>query len=188
MPCCVFQNNYFNECFKEDEEWGEKKNVVGEFYFSLIQNCVGFTWIHNLIFIFSSSFCFFLSFLLFCIFFYIHNRYLQFLFFFYSPFFCVYAEGCEEEDLILPVRYYPESLSGLSKATKFSEDEIKRMYRSFKASCPTGFIKEETFKEIYSQFFPFGGLYAGIWHFYQFVHEMRKFCSILKHRFGYGGN
>jgi len=163
VPCCVFQNNYFNECFKEEwrvEGRGQgEKNVVGEFYFSLIQNCVGFTWIHNLIFIFSSSFCFFLSFFVFL--FYIHNFYLQSLFSFTPPFFS-YTEGCEEEDLILPVRYYPESLSGLSKATKFSEDEIKRMYRSFKASCPTGFIKEETFKEIYSQFFPFGGLYVFI--------------------------
>ncbi|KAL7029345.1 hypothetical protein ACKWTF_006199 [Chironomus riparius] len=74
-------------------------------------------------------------------------------------------KGCEEEDLILPVRYYPESLSGLSKATKFSEDEIKRMYRSFKASCPTGFIYEETFKEIYSQFFPFGASTAQYAHY-----------------------
>jgi Kv channel-interacting protein len=58
---------------------------------------------------------------------------------------------------VLPVRYYPESLSALSKATRFSEDEIKRMYRSFKSQCPTGFIAEDTFKDIYSQFFPFGG-------------------------------
>lgn len=63
----------------------------------------------------------------------------------------------EEDDIVLPVRYYPESLSALSKATRFSEDEIKRMYRSFKAQCPTGFIREDTFKDIYSQFFPFGG-------------------------------
>lgn len=65
----------------------------------------------------------------------------------------------EEEDIVLPIRYYPESLSALSKATRFSEDEIKRMYRSFKSQCPTGFIKEDTFKDIYSQFFPFGGLF-----------------------------
>ncbi|KAG5685021.1 hypothetical protein PVAND_014224 [Polypedilum vanderplanki] len=62
----------------------------------------------------------------------------------------------EEDEIILPVRYYPESLSALSSATSFSEQEIKKMYRSFKASCPTGFIKEDTFKDIYSQFFPFG--------------------------------
>jgi Kv channel-interacting protein len=63
----------------------------------------------------------------------------------------------EEDEIVLPVRYYPESLSALCKATRFSEDEIKRMYRSFKSQCPTGFICEDTFKDIYSQFFPFGG-------------------------------
>lgn len=54
------------------------------------------------------------------------------------------------------MRYYPESLSALSKATRFSEDEIKRMYRSFKGQCPTGYIQEDKFKDIYTQFFPFG--------------------------------
>lgn len=63
----------------------------------------------------------------------------------------------EEDEIVLPVRYYPESLSALCKETRFSESEIKRMYRSFKAQCPTGFICEDTFKDIYSQFFPFGG-------------------------------
>ncbi|CAO1416361.1 unnamed protein product [Diamesa hyperborea] len=62
----------------------------------------------------------------------------------------------EEEEIILPERYYPESVQALCRATKFSEDEIKRMYRGFKAQCPTGYIREETFKEIYSQFFPLG--------------------------------
>jgi Ca2+-binding EF-hand superfamily protein len=54
----------------------------------------------------------------------------------------------------VPVRYYPESLQALVKTTKFSETEIKRMYRGFKAECPNGLIKEENFKNIYSQFFP----------------------------------
>ncbi|CAO1395590.1 unnamed protein product [Diamesa serratosioi] len=62
----------------------------------------------------------------------------------------------EEEEIILPERYYPESVQALCRATKFNEDEIKRMYRGFKAQCPTGYIREETFKEIYSQFFPLG--------------------------------
>lgn len=60
----------------------------------------------------------------------------------------------EEEDIVLPVRYYPESLQALCKATRFSEEELKRMYRGFKAECPNGLIKEENFKNIYSQFFP----------------------------------
>lgn len=63
----------------------------------------------------------------------------------------------ELEDLPIPQRYYPDSLNDLCKATRFSEDEIKRIYRGFKAECPTGFVREETFKCIYSQFFPLGG-------------------------------
>lgn len=31
------------------------------------------------------------------------------------------------------------------------------MYRGFKAECPGGLIREENFKNIYSQFFPLGG-------------------------------
>lgn len=33
------------------------------------------------------------------------------------------------------------------------------MYRSFKGQCPTGFIQEDKFKDIYAQFFPFGSEY-----------------------------
>jgi hypothetical protein len=83
----------------------------------------------------------------------LYNRNLHF----YSQRSLLSVSECEEEEIILPVRYYPESLSALSSATSFSEHEIKKMYRSFKASCPTGFIREDTFKDIYSQFFPFGG-------------------------------
>lgn len=86
-----------------------------------------------------------------------HFFLLLFQFHFLSLFPFTSFTASEEEDIVLPVRYYPESLSSLCKATRFSEDEIKRMYRSFKSQCPTGFICEDTFKEIYSQFFPFGG-------------------------------
>lgn len=85
---------------------------------------------------------------------------------------------------MLPVRYYPESLSALSKATRFSEDEIKRMYRSFKSQCPTGFIQEDTFKDIYSQFFPFGGWLSNITAIKHYVHcsnivgdKFQRHCS-----------
>lgn len=54
-------------------------------------------------------------------------------------------------------RYRPESLRALCRATRFSEAELKRIYRGFKAECPTGMVREETFKAIYSQFFPNGG-------------------------------
>ncbi|XP_060662333.1 class E basic helix-loop-helix protein 22 isoform X1 [Drosophila nasuta] len=72
------------------------------------------------------------------------------------------ALGCiskhsELEEFETPARYRPDSLSALSRATRFTEDEIKRIYRGFKAECPTGVVKEDTFKVIYSQFFPQGG-------------------------------
>lgn len=62
----------------------------------------------------------------------------------------------ELEDLETPPRYRPDSLEALCKATRFTQAEIKRIYRGFKAECPTGVVKEETFKMIYAQFFPQG--------------------------------
>nr|XP_032295751.1 Kv channel-interacting protein 1 isoform X6 [Drosophila virilis] len=74
-----------------------------------------------------------------------------------------YYDYSELEEFETPARYRPDSLSALSRATRFTEDEIKRIYRGFKAECPTGVVKEDTFKVIYSQFFPQGAnptLYA----------------------------
>lgn len=36
------------------------------------------------------------------------------------------------------------------------------MYRSFKQECPTGYVEEDTFRQIFSHFFPYGNasLYA----------------------------
>ncbi|BFG01252.1 uncharacterized protein DMAD_01047 [Drosophila madeirensis] len=73
------------------------------------------------------------------------------------------SKHSELEEFETPARYRPDSLSALSRATRFTEDEIKRIYRGFKAECPTGVVKEDTFKVIYSQFFPQGAnptLYA----------------------------
>ncbi|XP_037028135.1 Kv channel-interacting protein 1 isoform X2 [Bradysia coprophila] len=73
------------------------------------------------------------------------------------------SNDSELEELETPIRYRPDSLSALCRTTRFSEAEIKRIYRGFKAECPTGVVKEDTFKLIYSQFFPQGantGLYA----------------------------
>lgn len=67
-----------------------------------------------------------------------------------------FALDSELEDLETPPRYRPDSLEALCKATRFSEAEIKRIYRGFKAECPTGVVREETFKMIYAQFFPQG--------------------------------
>lgn len=63
----------------------------------------------------------------------------------------------ELEELETPIRYRPDSLSALCRTTRFSEAEIKRIYRGFKAECPTGVVREDTFKLIYAQFFPQGG-------------------------------
>lgn len=66
----------------------------------------------------------------------------------------------ELEELEAAPRYRPESVRSLCRVTRFSEEEIKRLYRGFKAECPTGMVREETFKHIYSQFFPNGGKFA----------------------------
>ncbi|XP_076436128.1 Kv channel-interacting protein 4-like isoform X3 [Babylonia areolata] len=58
------------------------------------------------------------------------------------------------------VRYKPEGLDTLCRNTKFSRKELQIMYRGFKQECPTGIVNEETFKEIYAQFFPQGGKFA----------------------------
>lgn len=71
--------------------------------------------------------------------------------------FCYSFTDCELEELEAPQRYRPDSLASICKTTKFSEPEIKRMYRGFKAHCPNGMVKEDTFKVIYAQFFPQGG-------------------------------
>jgi len=74
-------------------------------------------------------------------------------------FFLISHLDCELEELEAPQRYRPDSLAQICKTTKFSESEIKRMYRGFKAHCPNGMVKEDTFKIIYAQFFPQGGSY-----------------------------
>ncbi|KAI0242092.1 Kv channel-interacting protein 4 [Lamellibrachia satsuma] len=54
------------------------------------------------------------------------------------------------------VRYKPPGLEQLCCSTKFTRNELRIMYRGFKQECPTGIVNEETFKEIYAQFFPHG--------------------------------
>jgi len=61
------------------------------------------------------------------------------------------------EDLEMQVvRYKPEGLDALCRNTKFTRKEIQIMYRGFKQECPTGIVNEDTFKDIYAQFFPQG--------------------------------
>ncbi|KAG8193228.1 hypothetical protein JTE90_005575 [Oedothorax gibbosus] len=54
------------------------------------------------------------------------------------------------------------SLEDLLQKTKFSRKEIQLMYRSFKQECPNGYVAEDTFRLIFSHFFPYGNasLYA----------------------------
>lgn len=81
------------------------------------------------------------------------------------------------------VRHQPEGLDQLQAQTKFTRKELQSLYRGFKnvrlsadfsrslicqpnmfifssslaQECPSGMVDEETFKTIYSQFFPQGG-------------------------------
>uniref|UniRef100_A0A8C1UXM5 Kv channel interacting protein 3b, calsenilin n=1 Tax=Cyprinus carpio TaxID=7962 RepID=A0A8C1UXM5_CYPCA len=55
------------------------------------------------------------------------------------------------------VRHQPEGLEQLQAQTKFTRKELQSLYRGFKNECPSGLVDEETFKSIYSQFFPQGG-------------------------------
>uniref|UniRef100_A0A3B4BDY7 EF-hand domain-containing protein n=1 Tax=Periophthalmus magnuspinnatus TaxID=409849 RepID=A0A3B4BDY7_9GOBI len=48
-------------------------------------------------------------------------------------------------------------LEQLQAHTQFTRKELQSLYRGFKNECPSGLVDEETFKSIYSQFFPQGG-------------------------------
>ncbi|KAM4604377.1 A-type potassium channel modulatory protein KCNIP2-like [Polymixia lowei] len=54
------------------------------------------------------------------------------------------------------VCYRPEGLDQLLQQTNFNRKELQILYRGFKNECPSGAVDEETFKTIYSQFFPQG--------------------------------
>ncbi|XP_009646330.1 Kv channel-interacting protein 4 isoform X2 [Egretta garzetta] len=70
----------------------------------------------------------------------------------------------EDEMEMATVRHRPEALELLEAQSKFTKKELQILYRGFKNPgsfqwCPSGFffvVNEETFKEIYSQFFPQG--------------------------------
>lgn len=67
-----------------------------------------------------------------------------------------FADDPVEEVEVAAVRCQPERIEDLCRATKFSRQELKFMYQGFKQVCPTGVVHENTFKEIYAQFFPHG--------------------------------
>ncbi|XP_037545610.1 Kv channel-interacting protein 2-like isoform X4 [Nematolebias whitei] len=61
-----------------------------------------------------------------------------------------------DEEELSTVRYRPKSLDRLVQQTKFNKMELQVLYRGFKNECPSGAVDEDTFKSIYSQFFPQG--------------------------------
>ncbi|XP_039670378.1 Kv channel-interacting protein 1-like isoform X1 [Perca fluviatilis] len=62
-----------------------------------------------------------------------------------------------DDDLeITMVCHRPEGLDQLEAITNFSKRELQVLYRGFKNECPSGVVNEDTFKQIYSQFFPQG--------------------------------
>ncbi|KAJ9581344.1 hypothetical protein L9F63_023482, partial [Diploptera punctata] len=71
-------------------------------------------------------------------------------------FFTLFAEEELDEFNIHVARHRPEELAKLTKTTKFTRKEIQLIYRGFKQECPTGMVDEESFKNIFSQFFPQG--------------------------------
>ncbi|XP_077058049.1 Kv channel-interacting protein 4 isoform X4 [Siphateles boraxobius] len=65
-------------------------------------------------------------------------------------------DSVEDELELSAVRHRPEALELLEAQTRFSRKELQILYRGFKNECPSGVVNEDTFKEIYSQFFPQG--------------------------------
>ncbi|XP_064419043.1 Kv channel-interacting protein 2 isoform X2 [Latimeria chalumnae] len=66
------------------------------------------------------------------------------------------THSVEDEFELSTVCHRPEGLAQLQEQTKFSKKELQVLYRGFKNECPCGIVNEETFKQIYSQFFPQG--------------------------------
>ncbi|XP_067168510.1 calsenilin isoform X3 [Apteryx mantelli] len=66
-------------------------------------------------------------------------------------------DGGDGDFELSAVRHQPEGLEQLQAQTKFTKKELQSLYRGFKTECPSGLVDEETFKLIYSQFFPQGG-------------------------------
>ncbi|KAA0723817.1 Kv channel-interacting protein 4 [Triplophysa tibetana] len=81
-------------------------------------------------------------------------KFAQYLFRFITG--TLHADSVEDELELSAVRHRPEGLEQLEAQTRFSRKELQILYRGFKNECPSGVVNEETFKDIYSQFFPQG--------------------------------
>nr|XP_023678278.1 Kv channel-interacting protein 2-like isoform X1 [Paramormyrops kingsleyae] len=62
----------------------------------------------------------------------------------------------EDDFELSTVCHRPEDLEKLQELTRFTKKELQVLYRGFKNECPSGVVNEDTFKLIYSQFFPQG--------------------------------
>uniref|UniRef100_A0A672MZK8 Potassium voltage-gated channel interacting protein 2 n=1 Tax=Sinocyclocheilus grahami TaxID=75366 RepID=A0A672MZK8_SINGR len=67
------------------------------------------------------------------------------------------TDSIEDDFELATVCCRPDSLEKMLEQTKFTKTELQILYRNFKNECPTGLVNEETFKLIYSHFFPHGG-------------------------------
>ncbi|XP_048851506.1 Kv channel-interacting protein 4-like isoform X4 [Brienomyrus brachyistius] len=65
-------------------------------------------------------------------------------------------DSIDDEQEQYTIRHRPEALEQLEAQTRFTKKELQTLYRGFKNECPSGVVNEETFKGIYSQFFPQG--------------------------------
>ncbi|XP_076867995.1 A-type potassium channel modulatory protein KCNIP2-like isoform X2 [Brachyhypopomus gauderio] len=66
------------------------------------------------------------------------------------------TDSIEDDFELSTVCQRPEGLEKLQQLTKFTKKELQVLYRGFKNECPSGVVNEDTFKIIYSQFFPQG--------------------------------
>ncbi|XP_060219854.1 Kv channel-interacting protein 1 isoform X1 [Meriones unguiculatus] len=66
------------------------------------------------------------------------------------------SDKIEDELEMTMVCHRPEGLEQLEAQTNFTKRELQVLYRGFKNECPSGAVNEETFKQIYAQFFPHG--------------------------------
>ncbi|XP_042196900.1 Kv channel-interacting protein 4 isoform X1 [Callorhinchus milii] len=63
-------------------------------------------------------------------------------------------DSVEDEMEMATVCHRPEGLEQMQAQTKFTKKELQILYRGFKNECPSGIVNEDTFKDIYAQFFP----------------------------------
>ncbi|KZC10924.1 PREDICTED: neurocalcin-delta B-like isoform X1 [Dufourea novaeangliae] len=68
---------------------------------------------------------------------------------------CVFVENMQDDEK-QPAYIFPERLSSLTCQTGFSKDEIRKLYRAFKQSCPRGAVTTNDLKPAYAKLFPLG--------------------------------